>query len=692
MEDLKGSDNYRAWIFTLASAMACVFGAGLIFTDTIIQKVFGRDLQILENHKFLAGSLGLGSGVMVYSSFYNLLPEAKQQLSSDLSIFRSHADAYLMLFFFSGVLLMALVHWIMHRFDSGSKSQSGIETPSGSIEQFIQREQTHHQQHRSFVSGLPTVAPYLVNGRATTGGAGAARTANNNNNSNSNSNNNTNTNTVNGQQQVCQGCINGETTDLEEDERYNDSEYVDDEVTSLLNNAFLQIGKTPNSRMDVSTDADLRERGSGDDDECDNHDEDDESIEVVIADKQDKILRRTPDQENSDLDLDMEDDMVNGQQRQRRDNFAHLNRPNHHHQRNKSWSSVSTRSQKPFAPNNKRRKASTAAAAAAANSGKGSKVNGSRTSNGQHKEENGQLLDQASERRHPDYKHRHHHHRHHHHHPGQPPKQHHPNCPRLNGNGGGVGGVNTLVNYGALNNNSNSNNNSNNVKSNHHHHLHHHHQQQHNHLHQEGNQSHQHHNLRRTSFPRLNQKGSQSLTYSSHDNLDHAVTDDREHTDLTEVGLQTALTIAVHKFPEGLITFLSTTADPCLGLSVFMAIAVHNIIEGYLIAFPLFVGMHSRTRAFTLAAALGGFSQPLGAILGWFILRKVASMGWQVSATGVIYALVAGMMASIAVNGMWPQAVKCVGRQKTKVVQLSFFAGIAIMGICQAVMGTTCDL
>lgn len=66
-------------------------------------------------------------------------------------------------------------------------------------------------------------------------------------------------------------------------------------------------------------------------------------------------------------------------------------------------------------------------------------------------------------------------------------------------------------------------------------------------------------------------------------------------------------------------------------------------------------------------------------------------MGWQVSATGCIYAMVAGMMSSIVVNGMWPQAVKCVGRNPTKVVQYCFFAGIAIMGICQTVMGSKCD-
>ncbi|KAG0027175.1 hypothetical protein BGZ82_009121 [Podila clonocystis] len=598
MDTFTGDDSYRAWIFTLASALACVFGAGLIFIDTIVQKILGRDVQILQNHKFLAGSLGLGSGVMVFSSFYNLLPEAKEQLSSDLSIFRSHADAYVMLFFFCGVLLMALIHWIMHRFDKGSTSP-GIENSAG-IEQFMQREHA-----RNFASGLPTSStPPPTRGGALYSGARAS--------------------TPN---QFCNGCVQ-EETDQDEDERYNDSEYVDDEVTSLLNNAFLQIGKTPNSQMG-DTAAHLRRYGARDGPsgsrDSDDEDHDDESIEVVIMDQKDKILRRTPDN-GSDLDLDMDDDMDGNE----------IAANGILHRRN-SWSSMSTRSQKPFAPINKRKKSA------------GMKAKGRRRI----KESQ---LDQTTDRRNPEYKH-HIPTFHHHHH----------SCQRQHG-----AGVNSMSTYGAVATpppptapgpfHPTPR-----------------------HLSSHGG------HLRRTSFPRLNQKSSQSLVYSSHDNLDHAVTDDREHTDLTEIGIQTALTIAVHKFPEGLITFLSTTADPCLGLSVFMAISVHNLIEGYLIAFPLFVGLHSRTKAFALAAALGGLSQPLGAVLGWFILRKVASLGWQVSATGVIYALVAGMMASIVVNGMWPQAVKCVGRKKTKVVQLSFFGGIAVMGICQAVMGTKCD-
>ncbi|KAF8926520.1 hypothetical protein BGZ58_011115 [Dissophora ornata] len=402
--------------------------------------------------------------------------------------------------------------------------------------------------------------------------------------------------------QVCDGCVQEES----DEDDYNDSEYVDDEVTSLLNNAFLQIGKTPNSRMDdtphMQNHHNSRSGGSAYDDD------DDQSIEVVITDQKDKILRRALDN-TSDLDMDFHGD----------DDDDDDHHEDDQHQggllksRENSWSSVSTRSQKPFAPASKRRK-----------SGNAPKIKG---------------------------------------------RKHNKDCPmdpandKKDGTNKQLGdrpllgsGINTMSTYGATPSSTDRNYTTPSLGH---------------------SRSEQATHLRRTSFPRL--KGSGTF-YSRHDSLDHAVADDREHADLTEIGIQTALTIAVHKFP-----------DPCLGLSVFMAISVHNIIEGYLIAFPLFVGLHSRAKAFALAAALGGLSQPLGAVMGWFILRKVASMGWQVSATGCIYAMVAGMMSSIAVNGMWPQAVKCVGRNPTKVVQYSFFAGIAIMGICQAVMGKKCD-
>ncbi|KAF9561284.1 hypothetical protein EC968_005803 [Mortierella alpina] len=602
MSTSNGGDSYRAWMFTLASTLACVFGAGLIFIDTIAKKVLKRDVSILQNHKFLAGSLGLGSGVMIFSSFYNLLPEAKEQLSSDLSIFSEHADAYLMLFFFAGVGVMALIHWIMHRFDSGANSP-GIEN-SGAIEQFMRREAhpttTPMAQHSASVVHP---RPGTVNGTLAAFG-----------------------NTI--RTTPCPECNNEggsgvDDTGVDEDDRYNDSEYVDDEVASLVNNAFLQIGTTPNGRLDEESAHHLDSHGTP------GYEDDQESIEVVIGDQKEKILRRTLDHMSED-------------EEHLQDHTVPVGGAGMSSSSRNSWSTASTRSQKPFAPVNKKKKS---APGATKNNGISNSDGGNKSSHRNH----GRGTPEVCQHTHPS----------------------HEQQSLLNQHSQGVRaqGANPGSTYGATGRPYPS------------------------HPHpppSPANVSRLDHatHLRRTSFPRLK---TQNSIYSTHDNLDHAVADDREHADLTEIGIQTALTIAVHKFPEGMITFLSTTADPCLGLSVFTAIAVHNLIEGYLIAFPLFIGLHSRTKAFALAAALGGLSQPLGAVLGWFILRKVASLGWKVSATGCIYAVVAGMMASIAVNGMWPQAVKCVGRNKTKVVQYSFFGGIAVMGICQAVMGSKCD-
>ncbi|KAG0377301.1 hypothetical protein BGX24_006345 [Mortierella sp. AD032] len=668
MSDI-GGDDYRAWVYTFASALACVLGAGLIFIDTIVKTVIGRDVRILQNHKFLAGSLGLGSGVMIFSSFYNLLPEAKEQLSSELSIFAGHADAYLMLFYFSGVAIMGLIHWIMHRFESTSSTSPGIEN-TRAIQQFMQREAaaaagTAGKASSAFgpyQTSSSSLLPQFSTRSTATGAAGGPIGGPAPSSS-------TVTSHPHHTSHKCEGCVheqdgeNDDNSDGDDDEsdegeqggideeRYNDSEYVDDEVTSLLNNAFLQIGKTPNSRMDDTLHHHMQRHRNRNGSRSfeDDEDHDDQSIEVVIKDQKDKILRHPQDRTaasttaavkgvdatidtHSDLDLDLDlDDEEDGR----------------HHGHEKSWSSISTRAQKPFAPVNKKKKAVAAGGGGATHVGRKHKGR-KRAAKECHLDHT--LKTQvptpptsgSSGRRF---------FRHYPQHSPQPQAPTYGTMSSPNGNG-----------------------------------------------HSNPTRSEQATHLRRTSFPRLKgggggggRGGGSSTVYSTHDNLDHAVADDREHADLTEIGIQTALTIAIHKFPEGLITFLSTTADPCLGLSVFMAIAVHNLIEGYLIAFPLYIGLHSRSKAFALAAALGGFSQPLGAILGWFILRKVASLGWQVSATGCIYAMVAGMMSSIVVNGMWPQAVKCVGRNPTKVVQICFFAGIAIMGICQAVMGSQCD-
>jgi zinc transporter ZupT len=49
---------------------------------------------------------------------------------------------------------------------------------------------------------------------------------------------------------------------------------------------------------------------------------------------------------------------------------------------------------------------------------------------------------------------------------------------------------------------------------------------------------------------------------------------------LQNMGLNTALAIGLHNFPEGLATFVAALGDPAVGAVLAIAIAIHNIPEG----------------------------------------------------------------------------------------------------------------
>ncbi|KAJ2816014.1 Zinc transporter, partial [Coemansia sp. 'formosensis'] len=79
----------------------------------------------------------------------------------------------------------------------------------------------------------------------------------------------------------------------------------------------------------------------------------------------------------------------------------------------------------------------------------------------------------------------------------------------------------------------------------------------------------------------------------------------RHHRLLMHVGLQTAVAIALHKVPEGLIIYLSRQASPRLGLSVAASLFAHNLPEGLMLALPLFLATRRRHMAFVVSSLMG---------------------------------------------------------------------------------------
>ncbi len=146
------------------------------------------------------------------------------------------------------------------------------------------------------------------------------------------------------------------------------------------------------------------------------------------------------------------------------------------------------------------------------------------------------------------------------------------------------------------------------------------------------------------------------------------------------IGLQTSIAIALHKFPEGFITYATNHASPALGLSVFLALAVHNVSEGFAMALPLYLALGSRGRAIAWSSALGGLSQPLGAALAALWLRS-APLAPSAAAYGMLFALTAGIMASVALQLF----VESLSLHHDRNLAILFaFLGMALLGTSNA--------
>lgn len=120
---------------------------------------------------------------------------------------------------------------------------------------------------------------------------------------------------------------------------------------------------------------------------------------------------------------------------------------------------------------------------------------------------------------------------------------------------------------------------------------------------------------------------------------------------LLKMGTFTALAIAIHNFPEGIATFMSTLQDPSLGIAIAVAVAIHNIPEGIAVAVPIFYATGVRMKAFKLSF-LSGLAEPVGAIVAYLLLAPFLTDVMF----GVIFAGVAGIMVFISLDELLPAA------------------------------------
>lgn len=140
---------------------------------------------------------------------------------------------------------------------------------------------------------------------------------------------------------------------------------------------------------------------------------------------------------------------------------------------------------------------------------------------------------------------------------------------------------------------------------------------------------------------------------------------------LYKVGVLSMLALMLHNFPEGIATFISAYKDMSLGISLGIGIMMHNIPEGISIAVPLYYSTGSKKRG-VLYTFISGVAEPIGAILAFIFLKNFISD----TLISIVLILVAGIMISLSINELLPEALKY---NKSKYIYYGLISGSILM-------------
>ena len=148
---------------------------------------------------------------------------------------------------------------------------------------------------------------------------------------------------------------------------------------------------------------------------------------------------------------------------------------------------------------------------------------------------------------------------------------------------------------------------------------------------------------------------------------------DNDKKALNRTGIMSAIAIAIHNFPEGLVTFMAAMHDPALGVAIGIAIAIHNIPEGVAISAPIYHATGSKKKALLLSIG-SGLTEPLGALAAYFLLSQILNE----ALFGLTFAVVGGMMVFISFHQLLPAAHKYGEHHH---IMKGLFAGMAVMAV-----------
>lgn len=148
-----------------------------------------------------------------------------------------------------------------------------------------------------------------------------------------------------------------------------------------------------------------------------------------------------------------------------------------------------------------------------------------------------------------------------------------------------------------------------------------------------------------------------------------------EENSLKKIGILSFISLALHNFPEGIATFLSSMINIKLGISLSVGILLHNIPEGICISLPLYQATKSKKKVL-ITTLIASLSEPLGAILSYIFLRNYINN----LTISLILLFVSGLMITLSINNIYKEVLN-----SKKNMIIGIFIGLIISLIALSV-------
>lgn len=147
---------------------------------------------------------------------------------------------------------------------------------------------------------------------------------------------------------------------------------------------------------------------------------------------------------------------------------------------------------------------------------------------------------------------------------------------------------------------------------------------------------------------------------------------------LRKTSVLVTLGVFIHNFPEGMATFIGTLKDFELGILITIAIALHNIPEGIAVAATVSTHSKSKFKPF-LWSFVSGLSEPLGALLVWFVLLPFIND----IVLGAMLSVVGGFMVYISLDELLPMS-RSLGKEHLSILGIT--TGMLVMAFSLALL------